>query len=168
MVKCFVINCIKLVKIPFHSTVFSIIHLCPSFFFSYTNQAQNASLNQQVDAEHAAFVRTLPDHVTAPSPHERPIIDKMAQYVARNGAEFELMMRKKNDERFRFLNTWHPLHSYYEHQRDASRPLPKRDRPPPPPTTSRSDGVKIIRAVGVRKASRFDSTAPARGKVQLY
>ena len=33
-----------------------------------------------------------------------------------NGADFELMMRKKNDERFRFLNTWHPHHSYYEWQ----------------------------------------------------
>lgn len=60
----------------------------------------------------------LPEHITVPSREVRPIIDKMAVYVVRNGRDFELMMRKKNDERFRFLNTWHPHYSYYEHQRD--------------------------------------------------
>ena len=61
---------------------------------------------------------SLPDHITMPSREMRPIIDKMAVYVVRNGADFELMMRKKNDERFRFLNTWHPHHSYYEYKRE--------------------------------------------------
>ena len=111
-------------------------------------------------------MRSLPDHLTAPSALERPIIDKMAQYVARNGLEFEVMMRKKNDERFRFLNSWHPLHSYYEHQRDALRPAQPQERPGASTagqSTTRSENVKIIRAVGVRKQSRFDSMTP-RGK----
>ena len=136
------------------------------FFSSLSQPTAAATSDSHADAEHAAFVRSLPDHLTAPSALERPIIDKMAQYVARNGLEFEVMMRKKNDERFRFLNSWHPLHSYYEHQRDALRPAQPQERPGASTagqSTTRSENVKIIRAVGVRKQSRFDSMTP-RGK----
>ena len=56
--------------------------------------------------------------VTLPSRDIRPIVDKMAKYVAKNGQEFEIIVRAKNDERFQFLNKTHELHQYYVIKRD--------------------------------------------------
>jgi len=47
------------------------------------------------------------------------IVDKMADYVARNGPEFEIVVRRRNDERFRFVETDHPYHAYYLHKKEA-------------------------------------------------
>ena len=49
-----------------------------------------------------------------PPPDSRPIVDKMADYVARNGPEFEIIVRVKKDDRFQFLEEWHPYHKYYQ------------------------------------------------------
>ncbi|KAL5971591.1 hypothetical protein TSMEX_000625 [Taenia solium] len=45
----------------------------------------------------------------------RGIIDKMAEYVARNGEEFQEVVKKQkqNDTRFAFLQTGHVHHDYY-------------------------------------------------------
>ena len=37
----------------------------------------------------------------------------MAMYVAKNGEEFEIVVKSKNDPRFQFLETWHMHFSYY-------------------------------------------------------
>jgi len=58
-------------------------------------------------------------HVIPPPPDMKLIIDKMADYVARNGPEFEIVVRRRNDERFRFVESNHPHHAYYVHKRDA-------------------------------------------------
>ena len=42
------------------------------------------------------------------------MIDKLAEYVARNGIEFEENIRKKNDERFDFLQFDHKYYKYYK------------------------------------------------------
>ncbi|CAH8856108.1 unnamed protein product [Trichobilharzia szidati] len=46
---------------------------------------------------------------------QRGIINKMAEYVVRNGLEFEELVsrQKTKDPRFAFLKPDHPLHSYY-------------------------------------------------------
>lgn len=44
------------------------------------------------------------------------VIDKLADYVSRNGTEFEECIRQKNDPRFTFLEITHPNHSYYKHK----------------------------------------------------
>ncbi|OON22151.1 surp module, partial [Opisthorchis viverrini] len=64
------------------------------------------------------------------TPGERGIIDKMAEYVARNGIEFEeLVTRQKGgDARFAFLRPNHPHHSYYLTRRRQLLPdLPDSD-----------------------------------------
>jgi len=43
----------------------------------------------------------------------------MADYVARNGPEFEIVVRRRNDSRFRFVDINHPHHAYYLHKKDA-------------------------------------------------
>uniref|UniRef100_A0A5K3EYE7 SURP motif domain-containing protein n=2 Tax=Mesocestoides corti TaxID=53468 RepID=A0A5K3EYE7_MESCO len=52
---------------------------------------------------------------TSPSSEVRGIIDKMAEYVARNGEEFQEVVRKQkqNDSRFAFLQSGHLFHEYY-------------------------------------------------------
>lgn len=52
---------------------------------------------------------------TSPPTDLRGIIDKMAEYVARNGDEFQEVVKnkKRDDPRFAFLQTGHIHHDYY-------------------------------------------------------
>ncbi|CAN7988787.1 unnamed protein product [Ixodes hexagonus] len=48
-----------------------------------------------------------------PPPDVQPIIDKMAMYVAKNGEDFETIVKSKGDKRFGFLLPDHEYHTYY-------------------------------------------------------
>ncbi|NXU48832.1 SFSWA protein, partial [Turnix velox] len=52
--------------------------------------------------------------IIPPPPDIQPVIDKLAEYVARNGIKFEASVRAKNDLRFEFLQPWHQYNAYYE------------------------------------------------------
>ncbi|ELK26445.1 Splicing factor, suppressor of white-apricot like protein [Myotis davidii] len=52
--------------------------------------------------------------IIPPPPDIQPVIDKLAEYVARNGLKFETSVRAKNDQRFEFLQPWHQYNPYYE------------------------------------------------------
>ncbi|CAI9622565.1 unnamed protein product, partial [Staurois parvus] len=52
--------------------------------------------------------------IIPPPPDIQPVIDKLAQYVARNGIKFETSVQAKNDSRFEFLQPWHQYNPYYE------------------------------------------------------
>lgn len=52
--------------------------------------------------------------IIPPPPDIQPVIDKLAEYVARNGVKFESSVRAKNDPRFDFLQSWNQYNSYYE------------------------------------------------------
>ncbi|XP_036384479.1 splicing factor, suppressor of white-apricot homolog [Megalops cyprinoides] len=52
--------------------------------------------------------------IIPPPPDVQPVIDKLAEYVARNGLKFEASVRSKNDPRFEFLQSWHQYNTYYE------------------------------------------------------
>lgn len=52
-----------------------------------------------------------------PPQDQQVIIDKMASYVARNGNDFELIVKMKGDPRFSFLDTSHKYNPYYRHKR---------------------------------------------------
>ncbi|XP_028904446.1 splicing factor, suppressor of white-apricot homolog isoform X3 [Ornithorhynchus anatinus] len=52
--------------------------------------------------------------IIPPPPDIQPVIDKLAEYVARNGIKFETSVRAKNDQRFEFLQPWHQYNPYYE------------------------------------------------------
>ena len=53
-------------------------------------------------------------NVIPPPPDIKPIIDKLAEYVARNGSAFEQSIRTKNDPRFGFLERDHIHYNYYQ------------------------------------------------------
>lgn len=42
------------------------------------------------------------------------VIDKMASYVSKNGADFETIVKSKGDVRFEFLNDSHKFYGYYK------------------------------------------------------
>nr|XP_057920148.1 splicing factor, suppressor of white-apricot homolog [Doryrhamphus excisus] len=46
------------------------------------------------------------------------VIDKLAEYVVRNGLKFESSVRAKNDPRFDFLQPWNQYNSYYEYKKN--------------------------------------------------
>ncbi|XP_052224137.1 splicing factor, suppressor of white-apricot homolog isoform X2 [Dreissena polymorpha] len=58
-----------------------------------------------------------PSEIVPPPPDAQPIIDRMAMYVAKNGDEFAMVVKSKNDPRFQFLETWHPHYAYYDFKR---------------------------------------------------
>jgi splicing factor 3A subunit 1 len=54
--------------------------------------------------------------VILPPPDIRAIVDKTAQFVARNGIEFEkrILANEKNNVKFNFLTSTDPYHAYYK------------------------------------------------------
>lgn len=56
-------------------------------------------------------------HIIPPPPDQQPVIDKMANYVAKNGTEFENTVKAKCDPRFEFLHSYHVHNAYYEHKK---------------------------------------------------
>lgn len=52
--------------------------------------------------------------IVPPAPDIQPIIDRMALYVAKNGVDFETVVKSKNDSRFDFLNPGHMHYAYYD------------------------------------------------------
>ncbi|KAG8597422.1 hypothetical protein GDO81_002278 [Engystomops pustulosus] len=75
------------------------------------NNGETNRLPQEIPAPStlAPVVAIIP-----PPPDIQPVIDKLAQYVARNGLKFETSVRAKNDSRFDFLQPWHQYNPYYE------------------------------------------------------
>ncbi|XP_070845056.1 splicing factor, suppressor of white-apricot homolog [Chaetodon trifascialis] len=59
-----------------------------------------------------------PPAIIPPPPDIQPVIDKLAEYVARNGLKFEASVRAKNDPRFDFLQSWHQYNTYYEFKKN--------------------------------------------------
>ncbi|KAI1905019.1 hypothetical protein AGOR_G00011640 [Albula goreensis] len=81
-----------------------------------TTQAP-APIPSQVTVPTASTTPATRAPVTAiipPPPDIQPVIDKLAEYVARNGVKFEASVRSKNDPRFEFLQSWHQYNTYYE------------------------------------------------------
>ena len=58
--------------------------------------------------------------IIPPPPDLQPIVDKLANYVAKNGPELESIIKDKNDPRFDFLNPWNPHYSYYNLKKQDS------------------------------------------------
>ncbi|XP_071443188.1 splicing factor, suppressor of white-apricot homolog [Hetaerina americana] len=51
--------------------------------------------------------------IIEPPPEMQIVIDKMASYVAKNGRDFETIVKSKGDPRFSFLEATHRFNSYY-------------------------------------------------------
>uniref|UniRef100_UPI00358F0377 splicing factor, suppressor of white-apricot homolog isoform X2 n=1 Tax=Myxine glutinosa TaxID=7769 RepID=UPI00358F0377 len=96
----------------------------------YDQHLESVGVNAELtDTSTSAFtVKTLPGpsdamsisqlpptpNLIPPPPDVQPVIDKLAQYVAKNGRDFELSVMAKNDTRFEFLKEGHHYNAYYE------------------------------------------------------
>eukprot|EP00794_Sanderia_malayensis_P013807 gene13807-15252_t len=59
-------------------------------------------------------------HIVPPPPDLKPVVDKLANYVSRNGESFEEQIKKKRDPRFSFLaedNIYYPYYLYRKQQK---------------------------------------------------
>ncbi|CAL8320741.1 unnamed protein product [Lota lota] len=66
----------------------------------------------------ASRAAPAPAVIIPPPPDIQPVIDKLAEYVARNGVKFETSVRAKNDPRFDFLQSWNQFNTYYEFKKN--------------------------------------------------
>ncbi|XP_064424183.1 splicing factor, suppressor of white-apricot homolog isoform X2 [Latimeria chalumnae] len=73
----------------------------------------DSSSTQHPTATSATSV-LAPAAIIPPPPDIQPVLDKLAEYVARNGIKFETSVHAKNDPRFEFLQPWHQYNAYYE------------------------------------------------------
>ena len=53
------------------------------------------------------------DRIIPPPPDFKSVVDKLAEYVARNGEVFQEQIKNKNDPRFEFLNADNIYFPYY-------------------------------------------------------
>ncbi|BBN15419.1 hypothetical protein MPTK1_6g19440 [Marchantia polymorpha subsp. ruderalis] len=74
-----------------------------------------------------------------PPLQQRRIIDKMVEFISRNGKEFEAIVRErdKKDARFQFLLPWNEYYPYFSRSLEAAQQANGSSEPPPegrPPT----------------------------------
>uniref|UniRef100_A0A674BW17 Splicing factor, suppressor of white-apricot homolog n=1 Tax=Salmo trutta TaxID=8032 RepID=A0A674BW17_SALTR len=73
-----------------------------------------AAIIPETSSRPPAQVAVAAPAIIPPPPDIQPVIDKLAEYVARNGVKFETSVRVKNDPRFDFLQSWNQYNTYYE------------------------------------------------------
>ena len=67
-------------------------------------------------------------HIVPPPPDIQPVVDRMAMYVAKNGVEFEIVVKSKNDARFEFLHPHHVHFAYYDFKKQLFIKVNKHQR----------------------------------------
>lgn len=84
--------------------------------------------DEDEDAEEQQIEKSVSDKskdekmsFVVPPDDKAAIIDKMANYVAKNGDEFETIVRAKDDDRFDFVRESHKYYKFYRHTIDVYR-----------------------------------------------
>uniref|UniRef100_A0A4W6DGI2 Splicing factor, suppressor of white-apricot homolog n=1 Tax=Lates calcarifer TaxID=8187 RepID=A0A4W6DGI2_LATCA len=83
-----------------------------------TSTAAPSTVPETSSKAEAQVSTTAAPAIIPPPPDIQPVIDKLAEYVARNGLKFEASVRAKNDPRFDFLQSWHQYNTYYEFKKN--------------------------------------------------
>ncbi|XP_029024656.1 splicing factor, suppressor of white-apricot homolog isoform X2 [Betta splendens] len=83
-----------------------------------TSSAASASAPETSPKVEVQVSAPAPPAIIPPPPDIQPVIDKLAEYVARNGLKFEASVRAKNDPRFEFLQSWNQYNTYYEFKKN--------------------------------------------------
>nr|CAG4636251.1 EOG090X07RL [Eubosmina coregoni]SVE69853.1 EOG090X07RL [Eubosmina coregoni] len=81
-----------------------------------------------------------------PAPEIRPLIDKTASYMSRNGRHLESYVQAKGDTRFAFLYPVHTLHSYYLHKLSIYTEIHKNQ----PTVTTSLQSAPVIEKVAIK------------------
>ncbi|KAK9884301.1 hypothetical protein WA026_005253 [Henosepilachna vigintioctopunctata] len=72
--------------------------------------------NYGSDSEQGSSEDEQEEEFNVPEGETKVVIDKMASYVVKNGADFENIVKSRADPRFMFLNKDHEFHKYYQKQ----------------------------------------------------
>ncbi|KAH9298995.1 hypothetical protein KI387_030677, partial [Taxus chinensis] len=104
----------------------------------------NLNISGASPASVATHTKTI--GIIHPPPDIRNIVDKTAQFVARNGPEFEkrILANEKNNAKFNFLNPNDPYHAYYQHRVSEFRI--QLQAPTQPPGTAGEEDVSVASA----------------------
>nr|KYP75357.1 putative splicing factor 3 subunit 1 [Cajanus cajan] len=89
-----------------------------------SNEEQNKSNSASVPAPATVATHTRTIGIIHPPPDIRTIVDKTAQFVAKNGPEFEkrIIANNTGNVKFNFLNSSDPYHAYYQHRLEVNNP----------------------------------------------
>ncbi|ORX55420.1 hypothetical protein BCR36DRAFT_581440 [Piromyces finnis] len=88
----------------------------------YHSKNSNNDTNRE-NLEYSELEKRIPENT-------KLIIEKMADYIARNGNEFETLVRQKNigNEKFSFMQPWNEFYNYYKYKIDKCLMLNKINR----------------------------------------
>ncbi|KAK8993665.1 hypothetical protein V6N11_007891 [Hibiscus sabdariffa] len=158
----------------FHLLCFALIlgPLPPSQVPETQNEEAPSIEDQNKSSSIATHTRTI--GIIHPPPDIRNIVDKTAQFVAKNGPEFEkrIIANNANNVKFNFLTSSDPYHAYYQHrlsefraqnqnQSNSQQQQPDSQlvdsAPTKPATAAAADGSDSVAAV-----AKPDPAAPFR------
>ncbi|KAJ9141242.1 hypothetical protein P3X46_031802 [Hevea brasiliensis] len=131
-----------------------------------SSKEDKTASDDQNKAPVATHTRTI--GIIHPPPDIRNIVDKTAQFVAKNGPEFEkrIIANNANNAKFNFLNPSDPYHAYYQHHLSEFRALNQSSAQQPPSQPSDSDATESTPSAPVTDATdtapRPDPTAQFR------
>lgn len=121
-----------------------------------------ASKANSTPASVATHTRTI--GIIYPPPDIRNIVDKTAQFVAKNGPEFEkrIIANNAGNPKFNFLNSSDPYHAYYQHRLSEARVQNQTSaqQPPQPADSAVSESAPAVLPVdGKDAATKTDLSA---------
>lgn len=77
------------------------------------NEESDFLHHQQQQPQRYQQQQPLEEHIVPPPPDLKLVVDKLAEYVSRNGEDFEKQIGQKKDSRFDFLNSQNVYYPYY-------------------------------------------------------
>ncbi|GLT34580.1 hypothetical protein SLA2020_090880 [Shorea laevis] len=129
-----------------------------------TNEEQNKA--KSAPASVATHTRSI--GIIHPPPDIKNIVDKTAQFVAKNGPEFEkrIIANNANNAKFNFLSGSDPYHAYYQHRLSefrAQNQSSTQQTPSQPAESAVPESVSTVSAaVGNEEAVKPDPSAQFR------
>ena len=80
-----------------------------------------------------------------PPPEIRAVVDKTAEFVAKNGKNFEEKILTTKDKKFNFMKVHDPYHAYYEFKiREFEEGGPQTALPPVQPTREETAQAAVV------------------------
>ncbi|CDS40599.1 splicing factor arginine:serine rich 8 [Echinococcus multilocularis] len=157
-----------------------------SYLVAESARAAATAASAAVNAMRQSHLASKSGFISPPS-DLRGIIDKMAEYVARNGEEFQEVVKKQkqNDTRFAFLETGHIHHDYYlakkkefvakacpsmrgetrspniEVDRDPKHATLKQEKNSPTVARNKSISFRLIKSVSSSRLKGMDESSPS-------
>ncbi|CAD7086754.1 unnamed protein product [Hermetia illucens] len=117
-------------------------------------QCYASDTEEETDTDESKPHPVIPQNFTLPPDGLQNIIDKTAIYVAKNGIQFENILRTKQDERFTFLDPSDQYYPYYLHK------VTSLNSSYVPSNSNGHDRPKIITPVSFSIKTKEESSVP--------